>query len=117
MGNCLILRRCSAYKAGPRSREGIRIEGKQAKDIIVSACTIQITDKDFSGTFSGIHAIACNGLILANNTVANNSEADDDNGLVLEKDVHQGVYSGNVFHLRSGRKVINCRRCSESASE
>ena len=112
VGNCLILLQCSAYKAGPGSREGIRIEGKQAKDVIVSACTIQITDKDFSGTFTGIRAVACNGLILANNTVANNSGTADDNGLILEKDVHQGVYSGNVFHLRSGRKVIN--RSSEA---
>ncbi len=107
VGNCLILRQCSKYKDGPTSREGIRIEGKQAKDVIVSACTIQITDKDFSGTFTGIRAVACNGLILANNAVANNSGTDDDNGIVLEKGVQAGVCAGNVFHLRSDREVTD----------
>ncbi|MCF7849418.1 MAG: hypothetical protein K9M45_11265 [Kiritimatiellales bacterium] len=107
VGNCLILSQCSKYKDGPKSREGIRIEGKLAKDIVVSACTIQITDKDFSDTFTGIHAMACNGLILANNTVANNSGTKDDNGLVLEREVHQGVCSGNVFHLRSSRNMVD----------
>jgi hypothetical protein len=112
VGNCLILRQSSKYKTGPKSREGIRIEGKRSKDIVVSACTIQITDKDFSGTFIGIRAVACNGLVLANNTVANNSGSDDDNGLVIEKDVQKGVCSGNVFHLRSDRQLVN--RSAES---
>jgi len=107
MGNCLILRQCSKYRAVPQSREGIRIEGKRAKDIVVSACTIQITDKLFSGTFTGIRAVACNGLILANNTVANNSGTDDDYGIVIEKGVLKEVCSGNVFHLRSNRKIVN----------
>jgi hypothetical protein len=107
VGNCLILRQCSKYKAGPQSREGIRIEGKQAKDIVVSACTIQITDKPFSGTFTGIRAVAGNGLILANNTVANNSGTADDNGIIIEQEVQVAVCSGNVFHLRSDREVIN----------
>jgi len=107
VGNCLILSRCSKYKAGPKSREGIRIEGKQAKDIIVLASTIQITDKEFVDTFTGIRALACDGLILANNTVANNASTSDDNGIVIEKKVRQPTVSGNVFHLRSDREIVN----------
>ena len=105
VGNCLILARCSKYKDGPESREGIRIEGKLAKDVIVSANTIQITDKAFHDTFVGISAVSCNGLIVSNNTIANNSTTDDDHGIVVGTKVQQPTVSGNVFHLHSDRTV------------
>ena len=107
VGNSLFLARCSKYKDGPLSREGIRIEGKNAKDIIVSACTVQITDKEFHDVFTGIHAIAGNGLIIANNTVSNNSTTTDDYGIVIENKVKQPLCSGNIFHLKSDRTVVN----------
>ena len=36
------MNRCGKYEDAPRSREGIRIEGKLAKDIIINANTIQM---------------------------------------------------------------------------
>jgi hypothetical protein len=107
VGNCLILARCSNYKDGPKSREGIRIEGKLAKDIIVSSTTIQITDKEFLDTFTGIRAVSCNGLIVANNTISNNSSTDDDYGIRIERKVRQPSCSGNVFHLHSDRLILS----------
>ncbi len=105
VGNCLILARCSNFKDGPKSREGIRIEGKLAKDVILTSNTVQITDKAFFDTFTGIRAVSCNGLIVANNTIANNSSTDDDYGILIENKVRQPTCSGNVFHLHSDRLI------------
>ena len=107
VGNCLILARCSNYKDGPASREGIRIEGELAKDVILTSNTIQITDKEFSDTFTGIRVVSCNGVIIANNTIANNSTTDDDFGIRIEPKVRQPSCSGNVFHLKSDRHMLD----------
>ncbi len=107
VGNALFMNRCGRYPDGPHSREGIRIEGKLAKDVIITANTIQITDKAFFGTFTGIRAVSCNGVSISNNTVANNSSTDDDIGILIEDRVRQPVVCGNVFHLHSEKKVIN----------
>lgn len=103
VGNALFMNRCAKYTDAPESREGIRIEGKLAKDIVISANTIQITDKAFHGTFAGIRAVSCNGLIVTGNTIANNSSTDDDFGIIVEQGVRQPSVSGNIFHLHSGR--------------
>jgi hypothetical protein len=101
VGNCFILQKCSKYEDGPQRRSGIRIEGKLAKDVIVSSCTIQVTDKDMKGAFYGVDAESVRGLILNNNTFANNSNVTDDCGINVGKRVKDAVISGNVFHLKS----------------
>jgi hypothetical protein len=101
VGNCFILQKCSKYEDGPQRRSGIRIEGKLAKDVIVSSCTVQVTDKAMKGAFYGVDAVAARGLILNNNTFANNSSVADDCGINVGKAVKDAVINGNVFHLKS----------------
>lgn len=112
VGNALFMNRCGKYPDAPKSREGIRIEGNLAKDIILTANTIQITDKQFFDTFTGIRAVSCNGIIVTNNTIANNSSTDDDYGIVIEEKVSQPICAGNIFHLHSDRTGPNLQNTS-----
>ena len=82
-------------------RTGIRIEGKLSKDVIISSCTIQITDKALKGSFCGIDALTTRGLILNHNTIANNSTTTEDYGIILGPKVKGVVVSGNIYHLAS----------------
>lgn len=112
VGNCFILAHGSKYRDAPDQRACVRIEGVNAKDIIVSANTIQITDKEFHSVFQGVHVEQCNGVIIANNTIANNSTAKKDMGVWIGPGVRGAVVDGNVFHLETAKPV----RLSEKAT-
>ena len=105
VGNCFILARCSKYPDGPKERSAVKIEGNNTKDIIINSSTVQITDKAFEGAFRGFGVENGRGVIITNNTVANNSNATDDLGVWIGPAVQGAIVRDNIYHLKTDETV------------